>query len=54
MSAPAAIKQADMERILKAAKAADIPVRVEFSAGKVVVTTLREGESQLPETDRFE
>lgn len=44
MTAPAVIKQADLERIFRAAKAADTPVRVEVEpGGKVVIIPIRPG-----------
>ncbi len=44
MTAAAVIKQADLERILKAAKAAETPVRVEVEpGGKVVIIPIRPG-----------
>lgn len=55
MSAAARIRQADLERIFKAAKAADVRVRVEVEpAGKVVILPLRDGESPIAdESDRW-
>lgn len=47
MSVPAKIRQADLERIFKAAKAADVQVRVEVEpAGKVVILPLRDRDAQ--------
>lgn len=55
MSAVARIKQADLERIFRAAKAADVRVRVELEPqGKVVILPLRDGESPVAdESDRW-
>ena len=41
MTAAAAIPEADLRRIFKAAKAADVPVRVEVEIGgkRVIITT---------------
>lgn len=49
MTAPAVIRQADLERILRAAKAADTPVRVELEpTGKVVIIPIRPGIAPEP------
>lgn len=46
MTRPAPIRQADLERIFKAAKAADVRVRVEVEPqGKVVILPMRDDES---------
>lgn len=42
MTAPAALRQADLTRILRAAKAADVEVSVEIEpGGKVIIMPLR-------------
>lgn len=46
MTKPATIRQADLERIFRAAKNADVRVRVEVEPrGKVVILPQRDGES---------
>lgn len=47
MTSPARIRQADLERIFKAAKRADVQVRVEVEPeGKLVILPIRDGDSQ--------
>lgn len=40
MSAPALFKQADLERILRAAEKVGVPVRIEIEAGRMLVVPI--------------
>lgn len=46
MTRPAAIRQPDLERIFRASKATDYPVRVDlYPDGKIVILPARPGDS---------